>query len=174
MARFVEIVAYDPAWPEAFAREAQAIEHALGADNVQLFHIGSTAVPGMPAKPIIDMLLAVDGVRKLDRLHGPLQNLDYRGLGEYGIAGRRFFCKGADDRTHHLHAFAVGSPEIDRHLRFRDFLRESEETAAAYATLKMELAQRYRDDLHGYNQAKSEFIRTVDALARERYGRNRG
>jgi GrpB-like predicted nucleotidyltransferase (UPF0157 family) len=168
MGRTVEIVNYDATWPEAFANEAQLIKEALAGPKVDILHIGSTAVPGMPAKPIIDILLVVDSLICLDQSDSNLRRLGYAGHGEFGIAGRRFYSKGGDNRTHHLHAFESGSPEIDRLLRFRDFLRESEETAKDYTTLKLNLAQKHKHDPLAYSEAKSEFIHDIDAIIRKR------
>ena len=167
MGRVVEIVEYDPAWPESYEREARAIRDVLAGLKTQTFHIGSTAIPGMLAKPIIDILLSVESLEGFDVVSHKMQLFGYVALGEFGIPGRRFHFKGGDQRTHHIHAFEVGSLEINRHLQFRDFLRESREDAEAYALLKIQLGQTYRNDPLGYNQAKSIFIRGVDIKARE-------
>jgi hypothetical protein len=99
----------------------------------------------MWAKPII----VVECLECLDRLNEKLSRRGYSARGEFGIPGRRFYCKGGDERTHHLHAFEVSSPEIGRHIWFRDFLRESDEMAAACAALKVRLAEKYKVDLPG-------------------------
>lgn len=165
MGRSVNIVEYDPAWADLYAHEALRICDSLSDLNVQCFHIGSTAIPGMSAKPIIDILLAVASLTQLDRYNPQLQMLGYCPHGEFGIPGRRYYTKGGDARTQHVHAFEFGNPEIKRHLRFRDFLRESREDALAYATLKKQLAQRFTDQPQRYSEAKTDFIRDIDAKA---------
>jgi GrpB-like predicted nucleotidyltransferase (UPF0157 family) len=174
MGRIIEIVEYDPVWGELYSREAVAIGNVLIGLRSQSFHIGSTAIPEMPAKAVIDILLAVDSLNELDAYGSQLGSLGYAALGEFGILCRRFYTKGGDNRTHHIHAFEFGSPEIDRHLRFRDFLRDSREDAKAYAVLKRRLAQPFRNDPRGYSEAKIEVIGSIDAKAREWYLQNQG
>jgi GrpB-like predicted nucleotidyltransferase (UPF0157 family) len=105
------------AWAEAFEREASAIADALSDLSMELQHIGSTAIPGIVAKPVIDMLGIVAAVDELDARAHRRAALGYEALGEFGIPGRRYFRKNSPDgvRTHQLHAFAIGSPEIQRH-----------------------------------------------------------
>lgn len=163
--RIIEVVPYDPAWPRTYEREAAAIGRALAGLTWAGHHIGSTAIPGMPAKPVIDILLAVASLDALEGREARLRAMGYRAFGEFGIPGRRFYAKGGDHRTHHVHAFEVDSPEIDRHLRFRDYMRHWREDAQAYALLKLRLATRFRDDPRGYGEAKSSFIAEVDERA---------
>ena len=165
MARTVNIVEYNPSWPDAFDRACRALGGVLRGVSTHLMHIGSTAIPGMRAKPIIDILLAVKRREYLDQFEQGLGLLGYSAHGEFGIPGRRFYSKGGDKRTHHLHAFELGSPEIGRHIRFRDYLRDFGEEASAYAALKDQLAKRFREDPVGYSDAKSEFIARIDSLA---------
>ncbi len=131
-----------------------------------LHHIGSTAIPGIVAKPVIDLLGVVPSVGVLDRREQQLVALGYEAMGEFGIPGRRYFRKKTPDGdpTHHLHVFATGSPEIDRHLDFRDYLRAFPAEAAAYAALKQDLATRAgsRDE---YSDGKTEFIRAIEQRA---------
>lgn len=154
-------------WAEDFEREASAIQEVLAGLPIELHHIGSTAIPGIAAKPVIDLLGLVSAVEALDLRAHRLAVLDYEALGEFGIPGRRYFRKDAPDgaRTHQLHAFAVDSPEIRRHLDFRDYLRAFPVEAAAYASLKQDLAGRCGDDLSAYSDGKSEFIRAVERRA---------
>jgi len=154
-------------WATAFEREASAVSDALSDLPIELHHIGSTAIPGIVAKPVIDMLGIVPAVEALDVCTHRLAGLGYEALGEFGIRGRRYFRKDAPDgaRTHQLHAFAVGSPEIQRHLDFRDYLRAFPAEAAAYAALKQDLAGRRGSDMQAYSDGKTEFIRAVDGRA---------
>lgn len=160
--RSVTVMPYQNHWPQAFAAEYAALLSALGDAAVALHHIGSTAVPGLAAKPIIDMLLEVTDLAQLDARTDALAQLGYIAKGENGIAGRRYFYKNspssAPQRSHHLHAFVCGAPEVRQHLLFRDFLRANPTTAAEYATLKSALAQQFADNPAGYQDGKNAFI----------------
>ena len=162
----VSLVEHDPAWTDAFVLEAARIRVELGTALVAMHHIGSTAIPGIIAKPVIDMLAEVHSVAVLESQSQALAGIGYEALGEFGIAGRRYFRKDAPDgtRTHQLHAFAVGSHEIRRHLAFRDFLRAHPADAHAYAALKRALA-RDAVDSRAYTEAKTEFVRAIDQKA---------
>lgn len=157
---------HDPRWADAFAREAARIREALGATVVALHHIGSTAIPGLVAKPVIDMLMVAPSVAAVDDRSAALVAIGYEALGEFGIPGRRYFRKDAADgtRTHQLHAFALGSDEIRRHLAFRDYLRAHPTEADAYAELKRALA-REASDTRGYTEAKTGYVRAIDQKA---------
>lgn len=119
------IVPHDPAWAMAFAEERNAVEAVLNHVLVAVHHIGSTAIPGILAKPIIDLLCVVTSLEELDRASGRMEGLGYEAMGAFGIDGRRYFRKidASGTRTHHLHAFEAGSHHIVRHLAFRDYLR---------------------------------------------------
>lgn len=133
-------VSYDPAWPAAYMDEAARLVAALGPALVALHHIGSTTVPGLRAKPIIDLLAEGTSLAAVDRAAPQIVALGYEAMGAFGIQGRRYFRKtDAAGRTHHLHAFEAGSPHVHRHLAFRDYLRAHPQEAAAYAALKIQL-----------------------------------
>lgn len=155
------------AWPAEFASTAAAIRGALADLPIELHHIGSTAVPGIVAKPIIDILGVVPTLDALDARTERLEALGWVARGELGIPGRRFFRMDDDAgvRTHHLHVFAEGSPEITRHLDFRDWLRTHPDDAAAYAALKRSLAERFSDERGAYTDGKTEFIRSIERRA---------
>ena len=133
--------------------------HALLA----LHHIGSTSVPGLIAKPVIDMLGEAQDLAAVDACKPALANLGYLAHGENGIPGRRYFEKRDDAgrRTHHLHVFATGSHEIGRHLTFRDRLRANPELAAEYGELKLAILARGIERREDYQQAKADFIARV-------------
>ena len=164
----IEIAEYDPAWPGAYERERAAILGALGDLVFAIEHVGSTAVPGLGAKPIIDMMVAVRGVfDDGQRCVAPLQALGYEYMGERGIPGRLFFARPIPrPRTHHLHMVEPESDFWCRHLLFRDYLRGHPEEARAYYELKVRLAARFQADRDAYTEAKTEFIRSVEAKAR--------
>ena len=163
----IEIVGYSIAWPIEFEREASSIRAAIGDVVVEIHHIGSTAIPGCDAKPIIDMLAVVTSLEDLDVATPSLEALGYEALGEFGIPGRRYFRKGSafEERTHQIHAFAEDSPEIERHLAFRDHLRSHPEAVAQYVELKRRLASAHPDDVEAYTEGKNEFIRGIEARA---------
>lgn len=170
--RGVEVVAHDPRWPERFEEEAHRLREAFGADLVSIHHIGSTAVPGLPAKPILDLMPLVRDVRQADAAATALLHLGYEARGEYGIAGRRYFVRQdlRGRRTHHLHAFQADHPAAADHLSFRDYLRAHPEQARRYAELKMRSAERFPRDSRRYSEAKAALVQ--DLLARARRWRS--
>jgi GrpB-like predicted nucleotidyltransferase (UPF0157 family) len=154
----VEIVEYDPTWSAAYTAERERLAPLLPA-GVQLHHFGSTAVPGLAAKPVINMIALVDD------LDAPIAALVQHGGYQYPLAfnatltHRRFLCNpGAAYRTHHLHL--VDDPgELERRLHFCDRLRADPVLASEYMTLKRALAERYRDDREAYTEVKSESVK---------------
>lgn len=164
----VELVPYDDAWNAAFEAEADRLRSALGDRIVALEHVGSTAVDGMAAKPIIDILLVVDDVDDEQRWIDRLEAHDYAFRPDDPVADRLFFAKGPeDDRTHYL---SVTERESDTHLEqllFRDYLRRHPETADEYERLKRELADRFPNDRSAYTERKSQFVRRVLRDARD-------
>lgn len=166
MPQHVVISDYDPAWPEEFRREAAAVARILGDNLTAIHHIGSTAVPGLAAKPIIDIMPVVRSLGAVDGSRAALESLGYEYLGEFGIPGRRYMRKGGDERTHQVHVFAQGDTvNITRHLAFRDFLRAHPDVCAEYAALKRELAARYPYDIDAYFEGKDAFVRRFEAAA---------
>jgi GrpB-like predicted nucleotidyltransferase (UPF0157 family) len=163
----IVLAPYNAEWTEAFARESSVIAAALPGVAIALHHIGSTAVPGLLAKPVIDMLGVLPAVEAMDEQVGHLAALGYEALGEYGIAGRRYFRKDSRDgvRTHQLHCYSLGATEMQRHLDFRDYLRAFPAEAAAYAALKQRLAERHAGDMRAYSDGKTAFVRAVEAKA---------
>ncbi|MEQ9889318.1 GrpB family protein [Pectobacterium zantedeschiae] len=160
--RAIIVVDYDPQWATNYATAARALAQALSEVAVSVHHIGSTAVPGLPAKPVIDMLLEVVSLSDLDRLDHVMVDLGYRPRGENGMAGRRYYTKGGDARTHHLHAFVVGDAHIQRHLTFRDYLRANPSVCAEYAAIKRTAALVCDNDAAVYSQLKNDFIARHD------------
>lgn len=156
----VEIVEYDPAWPALYATEDERLKPFLA--GAELHHFGSTAVPGLAAKPVIDMIALVAD------LDAPIAALVSRAGYQFPqafnatLTHRRFLCyPSASHRTHHLHL--VDEPdELECRLRFRDRLRADPALAGEYVAMKRTLAQRHRDDREAYTEAKSGFIRRHD------------
>ncbi len=163
----IVLAAHDASWAARFADEASVVSAALGSLLVELNHIGSTAIPGIAAKPIIDMLAVVTSIEALDHAARYLEPLRYEAMGEFGIPGRRYFRKDsvAGVRTHQLHAFAIGSAEVERHLGFRDYLRAHPAEAKEYEALKLDLAARSGGDALAYSDGKTGFIREMERRA---------
>jgi GrpB-like predicted nucleotidyltransferase (UPF0157 family) len=136
---------------------------------VRIHHIGSTAIPGIHAKPIIDILLEVDDIAPFDDRSSSIEQLGYEAMGEFGIPGRRYFRK--DDpsgvRTHHLHAFQRSSAEVVRHLAFRDYMIAHPKDARAYSALKRKLARQHPENMAAYMEGKDPFIKEHQAKAVE-------
>lgn len=164
--RVIEVVDHDPAWSASFKEERRRLLAALDGVAVSIEHIGSTAVPGLAAKPIIDLLVEVDQLDRLDRCREALEAIGYSARGENGIPGRRYFTRGKPARTHHLHAFQFGDPHLLRHLEFRDYLVENPAVALAYGALKMRAAAAWRHEPAGYAAAKQDFIAEHQRIAR--------
>lgn len=167
MRKEVSLQSHDPIWAETYSAEARRILSVMG-DNVRAtHHIGSTAIPAMVAKPIIDMLIVVGDISRVDASSAEMRSLGYEVMGEYGIPTRRYFRKNGEggQRLFHVHVYTQGNPEVARHLAFRDFLKAHPQWAEQYATLKLELASRYAHTPYDYQQGKSEFISQIDRLA---------
>ncbi len=163
MNRTVEVVSYDPKWPLMFEIEALLIKQALGSNCLAVHHIGSTSIPGLSAKPIIDILPVVKNILEVDESTEAMEKLGYEVKGEYGIAFRRYFQKGSSIRTHNVHVFEEGDTEISRYLKFRDWMRSHDDDAQAYAKLKLELAEKFPDDILKYCFGKDAFVAKIDA-----------
>lgn len=167
MGRKIEVIAYDPDWPIRFSEESEVIRSILGNELIAIHHIGSTAIPGIYAKPIIDILPVVREIEHVDNYNPRFVVEGYEPMGEFGLPGRRYFKKGGDNRTHHLHIYQVDNPEIDRHLAFRDYMIAHPEEALVYANLKRDLAEKYSTDIDAYCDGKDEFVKERERRALE-------
>ncbi|NET02508.1 MAG: GrpB family protein [Sphaerospermopsis sp. SIO1G1] len=169
--RKVEVVSHDPDWKNNFLAESQNIQIALSENLVRIHHIGSTAIPGIYAKPIIDILLEVREIEEVDIKNSDMEILGYQVMGEFGIPNRRFFRKQnqAGIRTHHVHAFEIGSVHIERHLAFRDYMISHPQDAHQYSKLKRELAQKYPHDIDSYIDGKNDFVKEKEIKAKDWY-----
>ncbi len=165
----VVIAPYDPAWPERFERERAGLLALFEPGTARVEHVGSTAVPGLGAKPIIDMLL---GVERIEAVEARIPRLEARGYAylaehEAALPERRFFARPrVPPRAFHLHAVELSTPFWERHLRFRDALRARPELAHEYEALKTDLARRLGADRDRYTEAKTAFIEAALAGAR--------
>ena len=166
----IYMVPHDPNWRREFENEAKRITDALGDTVVTVHHMGSTAIPNIYAKPVIDILLVVHNHADLDAKQSAMEALGYEAFGEFGIPTRRYFRRdnALGDRTHQVHAFEAGSPQITRHLAFRDYMIAHSDTAREYSGLKRELAAQHPDDIDAYMDGKHEFIQEIDRLTAAR------
>ena len=168
MSSSARLVDYDPKWPILYEEEEASILGVIGDFIVDIQHIGSTAVPGLGAKPVIDIMVAIRHLALIEKCVQPLQTIGYEYLGEYGIPGRHYFRKppGRPHSTHHLHVVERESDFWERHILFRDFLRAHPEEAQRYYQLKRELGAKFASDRDAYTEAKTSFIESVVNRAR--------
>jgi GrpB-like predicted nucleotidyltransferase (UPF0157 family) len=161
---------YDPGWPTLFEQESARIKSALGSLALAVEHVGSTAVPGLPSKPIIDLLVGVRSLEEAkERCVGPIEKLGYVYIPEYAsfLPDELFFRKGPPGPwTHHVHLMEPSLPRWDAILVFRDYLRAHPEAARAYADIKRSLAASSIDDIAAYRTGKGTFVEETTAKAR--------
>lgn len=164
------IVDYNPLWVKQFEAESAKIWQALGSEIVRIEHFGSTAVPGLAAKPVIDLLVGVHSLEQSQSRLPVLEALGYFYWQENPHPERMFFVKGMPpyglQRTHHLHIVEADSDLWER-LRFRDYLQSHPEELQRYAALKRELAKKFRTDREAYTHAKSDYIQAVMTKAQQ-------
>ncbi|HEY4114693.1 MAG TPA: GrpB family protein [Rhizomicrobium sp.] len=164
----VELCPHSPAWAEIAAEETARLKAALGNVLLTVHHIGSTAIPGILAKPIVDLIPVVTDLPALDAQETAIRALGYKWYGEFGLAGRRY-CTLSDPvtgkRKVQLHCYAEGAEEMPRHLVFRDYLRAHPAIAKEYETEKLRAAALHPDDTLAYNAAKNEWIKRAEREA---------
>jgi len=159
----VELVPHDPEWSRKYAKEVPILKGVFLENLVSLHHIGSTSIPGILAKPIIDILGAVKSLDEVDKVVGYLEELGFRAHGEMNIPGRRYFTR--IDNSVHLHIFKEGDPQLARHLTFCEFLIAHPEKAKAYEELKKQCASKFADNSLKYAESKTQFVRQMDEEA---------
>ena len=165
---------YDPAWPAQFEEERARLQAAIGEWAADIQHVGSTAVPGLAAKPIIDIAVHLHSLIDGFKCITPLVELGYDCLGEFGIPNRIYFRKpthtplpgqraGHDGtgRTHQIHMYPLNHGQYAKHVLFRDYLRAHPDAAREYEALKRELAVRHAGDIEAYANAKSDFVQSI-------------
>ena len=167
----VQLVPYDERWPDLFTRAREALQTALGDPVVAIEHIGSTAVPGLAAKPIVDIMVGVDTLDHARAvLIDPVEALGYAYApeAEDEMPFRRYFRRrdpilspGFERAGYHVHMVEATHPFWGTHVAFRDHLRTHEEEAREYERLKLELAARHAEDRFAYTEAKAPFIEAV-------------
>ncbi len=165
MRRRVQVVPYHQQWVADYIGECSKLNKVLGTSNASFYHIGSTAISEMSAKPVIDIMGSINRIEEIDPFILELQSMGYESKGDFGIPGRRFFQKGGNRRSHHLHIFQQDSPEIVRHLAFRDYLRSHTEDAFRYRTLKEQLAEQHPYNIEAYMEGKKELITEIEEKA---------
>ncbi|MGO8671491.1 MAG: GrpB family protein [Capsulimonadaceae bacterium] len=167
----ITVVPYDPAWAGEFSDLAAVLARALGEVALRIEHVGSTSVPGLAAKPILDIDVVIATRDDLPAVAERLAGLGYVHNGDQGVPGREAFqyadntvprvSAGRNGMAHHLYVCAEGNMYLLRHLGFRDYLRTQPDVASEYGHLKQALAERFRNDRDGYTEAKSDFIHAV-------------
>lgn len=164
----VKLSKYNPKWKTLFEEESNKLL-AVASDYFEdVEHIGSTAIPDIVSKPIIDILASINSLSNISRIIEPLKKLDYIHRGEQGIPGRHLFVKGGEEfRTHHLHVVEKNHHEWTKHILFRDYLRANPKDAEEYSTLKQVLLKKFELDREKYTTGKSEFIEEIIKKAKE-------
>ncbi len=158
----VVLLPYDPEWPTRFEEAKAVILKACGGVVTALEHVGSTSVPGLGAKPYLDLMPGLRAFEDAAAMIDPMAGLGYEYRGEHGLPGRHFFTKWVDGDAHvwkhNVHAYAVGHIEWTRHLVFRDALRNDAGLRQEYWDLKAALSKQFPDDVDAYSLAKSGFV----------------
>ncbi len=163
--RLIEVVAPNPTWPRQYRAEAELLQLVFGAQLAEIHHIGSTSIPGIYAKPIIDIMPLVYDIEAVDSYNPLLESLGYEAKGEFGIPGRRYFSRGGNRRTHQVHVFQVGSEGAERHLAFRDYLTAHPDKALIYSDHKRIVARQNPYDIYGYMDGKDALVKELEAEA---------
>ena len=167
----VRVVPFNPDWLMVFQVEQDLLRNSLGSKVLEIRHFGSTAIPSMPAKPIIDILAAVRDLADVSDFVDALVRLGYEDKGDGSVAGRRFFVKGTEAaRTHHLNFYEMNSPGWTTHVLFCEYLKLHKELAKQYAELKLKLATDFPTNRASYTDGKESFVAAVVEMAAR--GRN--
>lgn len=161
----VKLSPYTDEWQRLFEEEKERLQSVIGQHVLDIQHVGSTSIPGLSAKPIIDIAIAVNKFEEATICIHPIERLGYVYLGEYGISRRHYFQKG-EPQTHHIHMNEIDSLDWEDQILFRDYLIRHSEVAQEYASLKMTLAQKFQKDRDRYVQEKAPFIEQVLRVAR--------
>lgn len=166
----VQLEEYNEKWKEGFEEQKKVLKEIFKDDALEIEHVGSTSIPGLKAKPIIDMAIAVKDLDVALKYVDELEKHGYNFRGNAGVEGRYFFAKGPEDnRTHYLHVEPIDSPNWETHVLYKRYLLENPEVVKEYEKLKKELAKKYPNDRKSYTAGKNEFIQKVLEKARKKY-----
>ncbi|WP_374967239.1 GrpB family protein [Lysinibacillus sp. RS5] len=160
----VRLSDYTGDWKLMFEEEVKILKAIFGDEITSFEHFGSTSIPGMKAKPVIDMMCIVNEIEKIDSYNEQMKLMQYDIAGEWGIEGRRLFRKGGENRTHHIHFYQSDNPQIKRHIVFRDYLLANPEEASRYSQFKEALANKY-ESTRDYSPAKKAFVSAMEKKA---------
>jgi GrpB-like predicted nucleotidyltransferase (UPF0157 family) len=169
----VRLVAYRPEWARAFVEERARLSEALSGLTCEIEHVGSTAVPGLLAKPILDIAVGLFHASSVEEAVSAIRGLSYQYQCDAGSEGGHVLVREAEPlvRTHHVHVVELGDPQWEAYLLFRDFLREHRHAREAYGAEKVALAHRHSGDREAYTEAKDGIVRELLAEARRFGGR---
>ncbi len=163
---------HSPNWSADYVWEAESLTKLLGDELILMYHIGSTSVPGLAAKPIIDIMPVVRDIQRIDGMTAALQQSGYHAWGDYGVAGRRLFTKDQDGfRTHDVHIYELDHTEVERYLAFCAYLRVHKQAREEFDTVKRQAFAEHPADIDAYNQAKNSWINHMEPLAIRWYRR---
>lgn len=153
---------HDKSWEREFLVEKERILSELECSSLRIAHVGSTAIPGISAKPVIDIAVEVKGNESIERIRESLEKLGYEYFGDRKLIGDYFFANGPEEkRTHYLHVSIEATQRFEKYVLFRDALRADKEMASKYDSLKSELIKKFPNDRESYTQAKTSFIEEV-------------
>lgn len=168
--RHIQIVPYDESWPGKAENWKAIIGSLLGEELIRIEHIGSTSVPGLAAKPVIDLMPLVHDISMIDPLKGVFEQAGFAWYGEYGLPGRRYVNFDVPEtglRVCNVHIYAANDIEVQRHLVFPAYLRAKPKLAVEYALLKDKCAARHPNDVNDYNDCKNDWIKAIQKQAQE-------
>ena len=163
--REIHVLTYNPKWKKKFEAEATILRDVFGDLLLDIHHIGSTSIPNMNAKPIIDILISVADIEAVESFNDKMKSHGYESRGEQGIPGRRYFRRGLPQHSHHVHVYQIGDPNLERHIAFRDYLITHSARAIEYSKMKASLAQQFRYDPVSYNKGKAELAAQIESEA---------
>ena len=166
----VELDNFNEEWAFEYELEAKLLKEVLGDRLLEIHHVGSTSIKGLKAKPVIDILIAIESLENISEIEELLKDYDYSNRGHQGVEDRYFFAKGPEEsRTHYIHFVELKNNTYYNLVLFKKYLLEHEEYIQKYCELKQELAEKYPDERKKYTAGKSEFISNVIKLARDEY-----
>ena len=174
MSQVIKMLDYNKNYPKLFNIEKDLIKSILKDNVVNIYHIGSTSIPFIKSKPIIDIMVSVKDLNKVDEIKNEFIKVGYEYLGEFGIKNRRYLRKDGDNRTHQIHIFSyLDEYNLTRHLAFKEYLLTHKDVAKEYEELKVKLASLYPNDIEKYCDGKDEFVKSVEERALEWYKKNK-